>query len=151
MQAMQSLVKARAVADGCRCVCMGLSIQSKHASLRLGRALFLMQHCTCPPSQQFLSDFYRAPELSSTFLHQWKNRPAGTRTPVCAFSFKAYSAYYGRSTVESVVSVFILKIFKLKFKLPMLQYSCLYGYENLTASTHHSVLTIWLTAHQSGK
>lgn len=33
----------------------------------------------------------------------------------------AFSAYYGRSTEESVISVFIHKIFKLKFKLPMLQ------------------------------
>lgn len=90
MQAMQSLVKARAVADRCVCVCMDLGIRSKHTALRLWRALFLPQRCKRPLSHTFLSDFYRAPELSSTFLQPWKNRPVGTQTLSLLFWLQFY-------------------------------------------------------------
>ena len=41
-----------------------------------------------PPVNTFLSDFYRAPELSSTFFQQWKNRPVGTQTQSVLFRLR---------------------------------------------------------------
>lgn len=90
MQAVQSLVEARAAADRCVCVCMDLGIWSKHIPLRLWRGLFLLLHCKRPLSQHFLSDFYWAPELSSTFLQPWKNRPVWTQTLSLLFWLQFY-------------------------------------------------------------
>lgn len=47
--------------------------------------------------------------------------------PCLCFLVTVLHSYCGRSTVESVISAFIFKIFKLKFIYPCGKYSCLYG------------------------
>lgn len=61
------------------------------------------------------------------FSSALKEQTSWDPNPVSAFLVTVLHSYCGRSTVESVISAFIFKIFKLKFIFPCGKYSCLYG------------------------
>lgn len=121
MQMIQSLMKSRQWQRnaGCWRVCIDLNIQNKHISPRLCRPLTVALRMHSPQAKPFLSDFCRAPELGSALI-QKKKETSWDPSPDCVNLVRAFSAYYDGSTMESIISVFILQIFTLKFKFPML-------------------------------
>lgn len=124
MQMMQSLMKSRAVADRCWCVCIDLNTQtithpqdcadhSYYRSTAHAHAL--------PPGSTFFVRFLQSTRTGFYFSSAVKKETSWDPNPVCASLVQSFSACYGASTMESVISVFIRQIFTLKFKFPMLQ------------------------------